>query len=908
VESFPLRTKLNIPSARADLVSRSRLDTVLNGALQPGVKLILVSAPAGSGKTSLLADWLSRCNLRTAWLSLDAEDNDPARFWEYVTRALTQAVPELAEDFMPLLINSQPFNPKIILTTLLGILGEWTAPEIRAPLLLSLDDFHLISNPEIQEGIGFWLEHAPTNLRLLISTRYDPPYKLARLRASGQLVEIRQDDLRFNAEEVQSFLLDKMKLDLSNEDIASLLERTEGWVTGLQLAALSLQSLTDRHGFIQALTGTHRHIADYLMEEVLHRIPSEIQDFLLVTSILERFDAHLCDWVMGRQDSQTMIAELERTNLFIVPLDSERCWYRYHHMFREHLQHRLRLAQRVRLNELHLRAATALAEAGLPSEAIGHALAAHQPQAALRIIEAEGDAQWNSGGLTTLIDWLEKLPKEVLLSSARACILFAWAIVLNGRLGRISEAEQYMAAAQTALLAQNTSPGEGAPLILWGMWHTTNAVLGSMMEDHPRAISGAHKALELLTPENPAWRGAAAVSLGHAYLIEGDVRAAIHAYRQAILANRQSGNLQMTIRSQIYLAIQLTYHGELYEAVRTCEEIIAGFSYHGRAVHPMLAGAYMVFAWVYLQWDRLDEAESMAEKACQLGRQWENAGMVYLGLMVLTHIYLGRQAYERALDFLDEAEQLARRNQTIQTYFIEIENARVWIWLAQGELDQVRDWLAGTVMDAELTYECEPRYVAIARAEIAIGTPAKALALLERLARADQAGERITNLIEIHILQALALAQTGETQASMEAFALALNYGARGGYRRVFLDIGAALVPLLQKAARQEVHGEYAQSLLTALGSSFTPDLTSAEITHRRAQTLTLKPLLEEPLTIREIEILKLIVAGKSNPQIAGELYLSINTVKVHIKNIYGKLGVESRTQAIARYRELGLE
>lgn len=907
MESFHLRTKLNIPLARPGLVSRSRLYVTLNSGLQPGAKLILISASAGSGKSSLIADWLSRCNLRTAWLSLDAEDNDPARFWEYVTRALAQAVPELAEDLLPLLINSQPFNPKIILTSLLGILGEWAAAEIRVPLLLGLDDFHLISNPEIQEEIGFWLEHAPANLRLLISTRYDPPYKLARLRASGQLVEIRQEDLRFNSEEVQSFLLDKMKLDLSNEDIASLLERTEGWVTGLQLAALSLQSLTDRHGFIQALTGTHRHIADYLMEEVLHHIPSEVQEFLLVTSILERFDAHLCDRVTGRQDSQIMIAELERTNLFIVPLDSERCWYRYHHMFREHLQHRLRLAQRARLNELHLRAATALAEAGLPSEAIGHALAANEPHTALRIIEAEGDAQWNSGGLTTLIDWLEKLPKEVLFSSARACILFAWAIVLNGRLGRIKEAEEYMAAARTTLLAQGVTSQDIPQSILRGMWHTTDALLGSVTGDHLRAISGAHKALELLTPENPAWRGAAAVSLGHAYSIEGNVRAAIHAYRQAILANRQSGNLQMTIRSQIYLATQLFYHGELHESAKLCEEIIAGFSHHGRVIHPMLAGAYMVLACAYTQWDRLDEAESLAEKAGQLGAQWENEGMVYLGLMALTHVYLGRQAYERALGFLDDAEALARRNQTIQTYFIEIESTRVYIWLAQGELDKVRDWLAGVDLDEELAYERESRYLAIARAEIILGDPTAALALLEHLARANKADERVVDLIEIHILQALALAKAGKTQASAEVFAQALSYGARGGYRRVFLDIGAALVPLLQEAAQQEVHGEYAQSLLNALGASFTPDPTIAEITHRRAQALALKPLLEEPLTIREIEILKLIVAGKSNPQIAGELYLSINTVKVHIKNIYGKLGVESRTQAVARYHELGL-
>jgi LuxR family transcriptional regulator, maltose regulon positive regulatory protein len=900
VDTFPLRTKLNTPPVRPGLIPRSRLYAALERGLQPGVKLILVSAPAGSGKTSLLSDWLAQAAVHAAWLSLDVEDNDPARFWGYVARTLAQAVPELSENLLSLVSGPPPFNTRLTLTVLFEMLGEWAA-EAHAPLLLGLDDFHLISNSEIQAGVNSWIEQAPANLKLLISTRFDPPIRISRLRVGGGVVEIRQEDLRFNAAEAQVFLQDVMALDLCAEDVASLLERTEGWAAGLQLAALSIQPLADRHSFIQTFNGNHRHIADYLMEEVFHQIPAEIQDFLLSTSILARFDAGLCDAVTGRRDSRAMLFELERTNLFLVPLDTERCWYRYHHLFGEHLRHRLRLAKDGAPRELHLRAAHALAEAGQPSEAIGHALAAQEPRIALRIIETEGDAQWSSGGLTMLIGWLEALPKEVLYSSARACILYALAIALNGRLGQIPEAEKYLAAAQAVLLAQDAQAQPGAEPGVWGMWHAADAVLAAMQEHPARVKAGSRKAMELLAAESPIWRGLAAVGLGHACLTEGDVASAIQAYQQAILANRQGGNLQMAARAQIYLAIQRFFHGELREAERLSQEIIAQFTHLGRVIHPMLAGTYLVLAWVYTQWDRLDEAESLAARARQLGAQWENVGMVYLGLQALAHVYLGKQDYLRASGFLDEAEHLARCNQTIQTYFVEIDSARVRIELAQAELDKIRGWLAGIALDADLVYEREPRYLVMARAHIALGETASALALLDRLAQADEAGGRINNLIEVRSLQALALWQSGQPQPGLAAFAQALEIGAREGYRRIFLDEGAAFAPLYRAAIERGVQTRYAGSLLAALKPE--PALNeAAELTRQRAQALAFKPALVEPLTVREIEILKLVVAGKSNPQIASALSLSINTVKVHIKNIYGKLGVESRTQAIVWY------
>lgn len=877
-----LATKLYIPPFQPRAVPRPRLVERLNEGLAAGRKLTLVSAAAGFGKTTLVSEWLAGSGhpgpkTCVAWLSLDEGDGDPVHFVTYLVAALQTVAPGIGDGLLVALQSPQtpPIEP--VLTALLNDIVA-----LPGHLILVLDDYHVVDSQPVDSVLTFLLEHLPPQMRLVIATREDPNLPLARLRARGQLTELRAADLRFTPAEAAEFLNQVMGLSLSAEDIDVLEARTEGWIAGLQMAAISIQGCPDTSHFIQSFTGSHHFVLDYLLEEVLRRQPSDIQDFLLRTSILDRLCGPLCEAVLGTSadSGQAILEHLERANLFIVPLDDERCWYRYHHLFgdllRRRLEHNLASEQ---IAELHLRASEWCENKGQMFEAFRHATAANDVERAERLIESQEIGLHLNSVAVAVLAWLASLPVAVLDAHPLLWVRSATVALVAGQTTGV---EEKLEAAEKAL--QNIEPDDQARDLI-GQIACARATLALTRYDPETMLVQARHALEYLPPGNLAFRFTANWALGVAYQFQGDRAAAGQACMEAISISQTSGDIFSTILATSALGQIQELDNQLYRAVDSYQRVL---QLTGDYPLPNVAEICLGLARIYYEWNDLEAAERYGQQSLQFARLYDRViDRFMISEVFLARLQLARGDVDGAAAALTQVEQTAHQKSFLLR-LPEIATVQVPVLLRQGNL-------AAAVQLAE-RFELPLSH---ARVLLAQGDASAALALLEPLRQQVEAKGWQDERLKVMVLQAVAYHAQGSNDKALQVLGEALALAEPGGFIRLFVDEGLPMARLLSEAAAQGMMPTYVDKLLAAF-----------EAEEQKITDKTNRPPVQslvEPLSQRESEILRLIAQGLSNQEIGERLFLALDTVKGHNRRIFDKLQVQRRTEAIARARELGL-
>ena len=900
----PLVTKLSAPQSPPVLVARSRLSDQLKEGT--GRKLTLISAPAGFGKTTLLGEWrmvqLGE-GWPTGWVSLEQSDNDVARFWTYVITALQTLQSDVGEGAASLLRSPQtPIES--VLSSLINDIAE-----MRYDFSLVLDDYHVVEAEAIHSAVTFLLEHMPPEMHLIISSRTDPPLPLARLRARGQLTQLVATDLRCTLDEATAFLNEVMDLSLSAEAVATLEARTEGWIAGLQLAALSIREQEDVSEFISAFTGRNRHVLDYLTEEVLGRQPEPLKAFLLRTSILNRLNGELCDAVAGGDGAQETLEILERSNFFIVALDEERHWYRYHHLFSEALRHWLHRMQPDQILGLHRRAAEWHEDNGFIEDAIRHALAMDDTERAARLVEQNTAAVAMRSEGATLMRWLEALPEGLVRSRPRLSVAYAIAALFGGRL---DDVESLLRDAERALGSTPPATRLDSDEIETVGWladiRSCVAIirgdLARMRGEASRAIELSHQALAHLPEDSPYLRSKATWNLGISSWMGGDLTVAEEAFVELTTRTRTTGG-------DAYLPLLATYglgrirvtRGRLLDAEEAYRWALRPGIGRGEPRLPVAGWAYLGRGELSHEWNDLGAATSYLEEGLELGRWVGAAGPLAITYAALARVKQAQGDASGALDAIELARQSAPDTQAhhplnpLSAYLARAQ-------LAQGDVGAALRWARrrGLGADDELSYMREVEHLVLARLFVAQGKLDEALRLLGRLLSAAHVGGRTGSTIEILTLQALILQAEGDAARATSVLGRALSLAEPEGYVRMFVGEGAPMAALLRRLPSDEVSPQYVGRLFTILRQAGGDrHLPAEEIISTNTQPLP------EPLSERELEVLRLVASGRSNREIARELYVSLATVKTHINNTYRKLGANSRTRAVARARDFNL-
>ena len=904
-EDALLATKLHVPGPQPGFVARPRLLERLEEGLARG--LLLVCAPAGFGKTSLLADWARRGQRPVAWLSLDEGDNDPARFWRHVVAALGRARPGIAEQVAPLLGPPAPASFEGLVTALINQLAAQPGD---GEVLLALDDYHLIETPPVHGSLGFLLEHRPPGLHLVLASRVDPPFGLARLRARGQLAELRDADLRFTAEEAAALLREAVGPDLPDGAVAALTARTEGWVAGLQLAGLSLRGQADVAGFVASFSGSHRYVLDYLAEEVLERQPEPLRGFLLATSVLERLSGELCDAVTGRTDSQRLLEGIERANLFLVPLDEVRGWWRYHQLFADLLRVRLQQQRPDRVLALHRAAASWHEEHGLVDDAVRHAVAAGEMSWAARLIEQYFDALFLPGEGATVRRWLAMLPAELVWSRPRLCLAQTFMALVGGDMEAI---EPPLDAAERAFAVAADEPfepsvGRAASLLanLPAAIAVDRAWLAYLRGDAEGTVAFASRALAELGEDEWMLDSAARWHLAVAEWLRGRLAEAERALSSSTARWRAAGERYLAVRGCHHLGLVQRAQGRLDAALGTYQQALEMTAPLGQPALPSAGIARVGMAEVAYQRNELDTALEHVTEGIARCRQLVYTPPLATGLATLAWIRQVQGDLAGSLEAIDEAEGVAP-SRGVATLLNPAPALRARLLLARGDLAAAVRWTEqrGLGADDDPSYPHEPEYLVLARVLLAQDRPDHALGLLGRLHAAARAQGRLGSLIEIQALRALALAGGGDEAAAVAVLAEALTLACPQGYVRVFADEGAPMGALLGRlvAAQRTAQSAAGGVPLDCLARL----LRAFDATHAGRGGAAAVPGLVEQLTDRELQVLGLLAAGRSNQRIAGELVVSLDTVKKHVGRVLDKLGAANRTEAVARARELGL-
>ncbi len=900
-----LATKLHVPWPQPGFVPRRRLVEALGEGLARG--RVLVCAPAGFGKTVLLADWARGGGRPVAWLGLDGGDSDPARFWRYAVAALDRARPGLAERVGPL--PSGSFEGLVM-----ALINELAADPGPDEVLLVLDDYHLVDSGPVHESVAFLLENLPSGLRVVVSGRADPPLPLARLRARGQLAELRAADLRFTPEEAAALLGETAGPDLPGTAVAALVARTEGWAAGLQLAGLSLRGHADPAGVVAAFSGSHRFVLDYLADEVLDGQPGQVREFLLDTSVLERLTGELCDAVTGRAGSQVMLADIERAGLFLVPLDEVRGWWRYHHLFADLLRARLQAEQPGRVQALHRAAAAWCEEHDLADDAVRHALAAGDPAWAARLVERHVETLLGRSEGETLRRWLAALPAESVRARPRLCLAQAYGAAQGFQLEAL---EALLDDAEHAHAVSGDEPYEdpaGRPVSVLANVPAgiafLRASLARLRGDAARAAGYNRQALAQLGEDDWLMRSFVRWNQAGADWLGGRLGPAERSLAD-VLAERRAADEFF----EDFLAMRVCYDlGEVQRAGGDLDAALATYRQAldaaGESSQAALTGlAHVGLAQVLYERDELAAALDHATRGVTLCRQLAFTPSLATGLAVVARIRHAHGDAAGAREAMGEAGQAGLSPQVV-ALLNPVPSQRARLLLAQGDAHAAAQWAkaAGLGPDDEPDYPREPAYLVLARVLLAQNDPSPALTLLQRLLGAAASQGRASSIIEIQALRALALAAGGDYPGAFGALTEALTPACPQGYVRVFADEGAPMHALLarlsaaqrdQRALARGVHPGYLAALLRACGEA------DAVPPQRRAAAAV--PGLVEQLTARELEILALLAAGTPNSRIAEELVVTLDTVKKHVTHVLGKLGAANRTEAAARARQLSL-
>jgi LuxR family maltose regulon positive regulatory protein len=905
-----LATKSYIPPARPNRVPRPRLIEQLNRS-RP---LTLIAAPAGFGKTTLLSDWIPHSEQCVTWLSLDEDDNDPIRFWVYVVAALQRLRPDLGESASALLQSPQPPPITSILSMLINEISSF--PE---NFFIILDDYHLIKTQSIHEALTFLLDHLPPQMHLIITTRADPPLPIPRLRARNHLTELRADDLRFTSNETAVFLNELMGLRLSSENIAVLEARTEGWIAGLQLAALSMQGREDVTSFIRAFSGSHRHVLTYLAEEVLERCSADTLNFLLQTSVLDRLCGPLCDAVTGDSGGQARLENLEHANLFLIPLDEEATWYRYHHLFAEVLRAKLQQSQSDRIPELHHRAGEWLEQQGFMAEAVSHAFVSQDFERAADLIEAVGVTQFGQPIVQhSLKTWLAALPQKTIDSRPMILLIHAWQLVVQLDMAassrQVDDAEQMLQKIRSTVEPNQVRNLTGA---IAAMRAFSNAFTPS--PDLDQVLASAAIALAQLDPDQFNFRGMAAGAAGAAHLKRGDLVQAERMFVGAVEAGRAAENVYMLAAATDNLVQVMRAQGRLHEAITLCQRTQEGITQRGQQGFPPVAMIYTSLADLLREINEMDAARYFADKSVLLADSSTNPGQAVFSYFVLAHVKQAQGNWDGALDVLEKVSSWMRQ-QPMMWYLDLLPAVEAQFRAMRGDLAQsfrwasATNWLEGPLAQVSTTWELIWQYehLRMARAQIFIAQGQatgdhelirEAAAYLNRQQVIAETKGLVWFQIKLLALQALCSSCLGQSSESLELLERALILAQPESYIRVFADEGEpmrGLISAFQSKQKNHPLQAYAEKLLAAFGPPHTPATSASSLP-------SVNQNLVEPLSGRELDVLRLIVDGLSNQAIAQKLFLSVGTVKVHIKHIYAKLDVNSRTQAVARVSALDL-
>lgn len=896
-----------MPPARPQLVERPRLIERLKEGLHSDRKLTVISAPAGFGKTTLISEWVAGCGRPVAWLSLDEGDNDPVRFLTYLIAALRTIAPNIGEGVLGVLQSPQPPPNESILTTLVNEIT--TMPD---QFVLVLDDYHLLDSKALDNVLIFLLEHLPSQIHLVITTREDPNLPLARFRVRNQLTELRASDLRFTLSEADEFLNKTMGLIVSAENISVLETRTEGWIAGLQLAALSMKGQKDVHGFIQAFAGDHRYVVDYLVEEVLKHQPEPIRNFLLQTSVLERLNGPLCDTVTSQPEGKARLESLQRGNLFLIPLDDKRHWYRYHHLFADVLRMHLIAEQPDLLPALHKRASRWYEQNNLMEDAIHHALAGSDFERAASLIERALPLMRQSRQESAMLSWFRALPDEIFQNHPVLNVNYAGTLLQNGQFdgveSRLRVVEQWLATPEDIRRSPvyvNEEEFQRVPSSV----HMYHAAFALAKGDVGNAMKHARKVLELARENDDFPRGAASSILGLASWTSGDLETGYRMFAEGMSHLQNVGFISDVIGGSVTLADIRITRGHLHEAMSIYER---GLQLATKQDTPILRGAadmHVGLSGLYYEWNELNTAEQHLLKSKALGDLNGLPKNPYRWRVAMAQIRETQRDLEGALVLLDEAESLYMGDFSPNVRPISALKARVWI--KQGELEKALDW----ARERKLSIEEDPGYlrefeqITFVRilltqyqSDHSISLLHDAMGLLERLLKSAEEGGRVGSVIEILILQALTHQMQEDIPAALPSLERALKLAEPEGYMRIFLAEGSSMTELIRKAHTGGILQNYTRKLLSAF--ELEDQGTDEETTPFAAPASS---SLIEPLSQRELDILRLFKTELSGPEIAQQLVIALSTVRTHTKSIYNKLNVNSRRGAVKRAEELNL-
>jgi LuxR family maltose regulon positive regulatory protein len=891
-----LATKLYMPGPQAQLLSRPRLFSRLDEGIK--CRILLLSAPAGFGKTQLLGDWLRQRDFPSAWISVDAGDRDPVHFLTYMIAALQKIKEGIGLTALNLLQAPSPPSMESILITLINSITPH-----KTDFVLVLDDLHLGDSPEFHDLMAFLIENMPVQMHLCIATRSDPPLPLARLRSQNQLAEIRASDLSFTWDETE-VLLQQLGLPLREDDIKALESRTEGWIAGLQLAVLSMKGRSDLSDFVRSFAGENRFIVDYLGEEVLGRQTPKVQRFLYESSILDRMCAGLCDAVGGRSDGSQMLDFLEKSNLFIFPLDDERQWFRFHRLFLDLLRRRLKNLSPGLWPELHKRASAWFEKEGFLDEAITHAFEGEDHERAADLVMRRADSVWDRGQQHRLLDWLGRLPPSCIEARPRLDIYIARGLAMNGKL---AEAEARL---KVIVRSLEEAKGEGGTAQaetadLQGRAASIQAFLAAYQGRIEGMIKFSRTALDLLDQNNIMWRGAALSMLGlaHSWAGDGNVLLGEPVFREAVGMAQESGNIYFYLFSGNALAATESLKGNLNTALDMVDDLLSLAEKTGASDTGMAGAVLAVKGSLLSEFRGPEESLPLIEQGLRItGRSRDRMG--FLGCLVnklQALLNFGRfHEAQKTLDELKAAVKTFPAPPWMRQIMTAIQGK---IWLALGNMDALKLWVLNNGLDAEddLSFRREYIYLVLARYSISQGDHRKGEGLLKRMIDFSEAGGRGLYVMTYRFNLALSLAGRGERESALEEMRLALPVAERGGACRSVLSYGKEMRLLLEMllekddahpSLREGYTRRYIKRLLSLFRAGKSPDGRAG---------------LPEPLSERETDVLRLISAGLTNQDIADKLFISLNTVRTHTKNINAKLGVHNRTQAVARAKELSL-